>query len=160
MKIKPRLIIGLGNPGKKYEKTYHNVGFLAIDFLTKNSPIPKPLKSNVYMNLSGNFVRLALKKYKAKPEELLVVHDDSDIALGDYKISFNRGAAGHKGIESIIKHLGTKKFYRLRIGVQPQEFRIRAEKIVLKKIKPQELKILNKVFEESLINLKGDIESN
>jgi len=80
--------------------------------------------------------------------------------LGKYKISFNRGSAGHKGIESVIKAINAKNFYRLRIGVRHPKSKIKALDLVLKKIKPQDLKILNKVFEESLIKLKGDIEVN
>lgn len=141
----PKLIIGLGNPGKKYENTYHNVGFLAIDYLAENHPISnfpacadlparnaqagasagrqfpisKLLKSNVYMNESGRFVKEALKKYGIKPETLLIIHDDSDIYLGDYKISCGRGAAGHHGVENIINSLKTQDFCRVRIGIRP-----------------------------------------
>ncbi|MEK7114725.1 MAG: aminoacyl-tRNA hydrolase, partial [Patescibacteria group bacterium] len=119
MEVKPRLIIGLGNPGKEYEKTYHNAGFLFVDYLI-NSQLPitnyKLLKTDVYMNQSGNFVKKTLKKYKIKPEEILIVHDDSDIELGKYKISFGRGSAGHNGVQSIIDALKTKNFWRLRIG--------------------------------------------
>lgn len=155
MKIK--LIVGLGNPGKEYEKTYHNAGFLAIDFFADNPPISRPLKSDTYMNLSGGFVKKALKKYKANPEELLIVHDDSDIEFGKYKLSFGRGSAGHKGAESIIKSLGTKNFWRLRIGIGkklkadfPAKVRkMKAGDFVLKKITKTDMEILEKVFNES-----------
>jgi PTH1 family peptidyl-tRNA hydrolase len=169
MKIKPSLIIGLGNPGKEYEKTYHNVGFLAIDYLTKNPsisnfqfPISKLLKSDVYMNQSGNFVKAALKKYNFKPGEILIVHDDSDIELGKYKISFGRGSAGHRGVESIIKSIGTKNFWRLRIGIRGTHLpagrqgttRKKAGELVLRKINKEDLKILNQVFKETCLKLK------
>lgn len=147
MEIKPRLIIGLGNPGKEYEKTYHNVGFLAVDFFAKNPPISKLLKSNVYMNESGKFVVKTIKKIKAKPEELLIVHDDSDIELGKYKISFGRGSAGHRGIQSIIDSLKTKNFRRLRIGIRKKAGE-KAEKFVLKKISKNDLKVFKKLFSE------------
>src|SRR3990172_8828107 len=126
-----KLIIGLGNPGKEYEKTYHSAGFLFVDYLLKNPSISnfhppasggglisKPLKSDVYMNESGKFVKKALQKYQIKPEEILITHDDSDIEIGKYKISFGRGSAGHNGVESIIKALKTKNFWRLRVGIR------------------------------------------
>ena len=172
--MKVKLIIGLGNPGKEYEKTYHNVGFLAIDYLTKNHPISlhtrdlpdgdKLIKSEVFMNQSGGFTKKALKKYKIKPEKLIIIHDDSDIELGKYKVSFGRGSAGHRGIDSIIKSLGTKNFWRLRIGIRrrntqkdtqnyaEKQRRVisqrKASEIVLKKISKHDLEILEKVFEK------------
>lgn len=161
MKINPavKIIIGLGNPDKEYANTYHNVGFLFIDYLLKNPPIIKLLKSDVFMNESGKFVAKTLKKTNVKPEEILIVHDDSDIEIGKYKISFGRGSAGHNGVESVIKSLKTKNFWRLRIGIRPH-IRINQHKIsinqrpkaaafVLKKISKKDLGILEKVFEEA-----------
>ena len=147
-----KLVIGIGNPGKEYEKTYHNVGFLFVDYLDgcQMSNVKCQMsKSDVFMNQSGDFVAGALKKYRVKPEEILIVHDDSDIELGKYKLSFGRGSAGHKGAESIIKSLGAKNFWRLRIGVRPQKSKQKAEKFVLKKITAANLKILNQVFEKT-----------
>lgn len=180
MEVKPRLIIGLGNPGKEYERTCHNVGFLAVDFLItlslrakrsnlKNIEIATVahsdlamtplLKTDVFMNQSGNFVKEALKKYKAKPEEILIIHDDSDIELGKYKISFNRGSAGHRGIQSIIDALGTKNFRRLRIGIGRRLtrtsrglIRTKAIDLVLKKIGKKDLKVFEKVFQSVIAN--------
>ncbi len=160
MKINPHLIVGLGNPDKKYENTYHNAGFLFIDYLvSKNSVNSKLLKSDVFMNQSGSFVKKALKKYKTKPEELLIVHDDSDIELGKYKISFGRSSAGHKGVESIIESLKTKNFWRLRIGVRKtpsiknQTPRKKAIEFVLKAITKQDQNLLKKVFEKITLEL-------
>ncbi|MBI4993511.1 aminoacyl-tRNA hydrolase [Candidatus Wolfebacteria bacterium] len=152
-----KLIIGLGNPGKEYEKTRHNSGFLFIDYLnsqlSKKSPVKIPteaktLKSDVFMNASGNFAAKTLKKTGLKPENILIAHDDSDIELGKCKISFGRGAAGHKGVESIIKSLKTKNFWRLRIGIRPPKSKQKAEEFVLKKFNKKELADLNKIFEE------------
>ncbi len=146
-----KLVIGLGNPGKEYEKTYHNVGFLFIDYLDgcqMSNVKCQMLKSDVFMNQSGGFVKKALKKHGVKPEEILIVHDDSDIELGKYKLSFGRGSAGHKGAESIIKSLGAKNFWRMRIGVRPLKSKQKAEKFVLKKITKGNLEILNGVFEK------------
>ncbi len=152
MEINPRLIIGLGNPGKKYAKTYHNVGFLAADYLSKSQAADakyRVLKSVVYMNQSGLFVTKALKKTGIKPKEILIAHDDSDIELGKYKFSFGRGSAGHKGVESIIQSLGTKSFWRLRIGIR-KITKKKADEFVLKKITKKDLKTLEWVFGEVL----------
>jgi len=176
---KIKLIIGLGNPGKQYQNTYHNAGFLFVDFLIKNLPISnfkflisKPLKTDVYMNESGSFVARMLKKFSIAPEKLLIVHDDSDLKLGNYKISFGRGSAGHKGIESIIRALSTKNFWRLRIGIRPnaelrrlnadqrgippkkaglptEVRRTKAGEFVLKKISAADQKILKSIFEQA-----------
>ncbi len=141
-----KLVIGLGNPGQKYANTYHNVGFLALDYLVKQTKLTnwrvlksknfvcqeinnlKLVKPLAFMNESGRAVSQALKFFRFSPEEMLVVHDDSDLNLGDFKLSFDRGSAGHYGVESIIRTLKTKKFWRLRIGVRKQvpSFKLRA----------------------------------
>lgn len=159
----PKFIIGLGNPDKEYQNTYHNVGFLFVDFLAKNktglSHFPT-IKSDVFMNLSGKFVLTALKKHNTKPDELLLIHDDSDLEIGKYKLSFGRGAAGHHGVESVIASLKTKNFWRLRIGIRPPEKlvsagkRLKAEKFVLKKISKANLEILEKTFSEAISVLR------
>lgn len=149
-----KLIIGLGNPGKEYENTYHNVGFLFIDFLNKADKPRRSLKTGTFMNQSGFFVKSALAKYRLNPENLLIVHDDSDIALGRFKLNFNRGSAGHKGVESVIQTLKTKKFWRLRIGIRftdPNQIRrTKAGNLVLKKIKAADKKTLYAVFTDFL----------
>ena len=160
-----KLIIGLGNPGKEYEKTYHNAGFLTIDFFAENPQISnfhppvgglisKPLKTDVFMNQSGSFVEKISKKQRLKPEEILICHDDSDIELGKYKISFGRGSAGHNGVKSIIKSLKTKNFWRLRIGIRPLKSKQKSEKIVLKKISKKDFKILENVFARALMEIE------
>ena len=153
---KIKLVIGLGNPNLNYANTYHNVGHLFIDFLTKNLKLKaQSLKSEVYMNMSGNFVSKELKKRGLKTNELLIVHDDSDIELGKYKLSFGRGAAGHHGVENIIKAFGTNKFWRLRIGIRKKTGK--AEGFVLKKISAADKKILNEVFSKIILYLKSYI---
>ncbi|MEK7147047.1 MAG: hypothetical protein AAB772_02215 [Patescibacteria group bacterium] len=157
-----KLIIGLGNPGKEYANSYHNIGHLAVDYFSKTlNSIFYILNSNVYMNNSGSFIVKSLKKFTAKPEELLIIHDDSDIEIGKYKLSFGRGSAGHKGIESIIKTLGSKNFWRLRIGIRPinqinRHKRTKAGDFVLKKINITDKVILNallaQIQEALLIN--------
>lgn len=143
-----KIILGLGNNGEEYKNTYHNVGFLMLDYLkTKNIDIPL-LRLNGFMNEAGSDAAQALKKYKLAPEDMLVIHDDSDIPLGEYKFSKERGSAGHKGVQNIIDVLGTNNFTRLRIGIRPPETidHIKAEEFVLKNISKTNLEILENVF--------------
>jgi len=129
-----RLIVGLGNPGQEYEKTRHNVGFLLLDYLlgsagnwtveprfngvlAKHSSGVLLLKPTTYMNNSGMSVFKVAKFYKIEPEEILVVHDELDFQVGIVKLKFDGGHAGHNGIRDIIANLGSRKFYRLRIGI-------------------------------------------
>ena len=133
-----KLIIGLGNPDKEYQNTRHNVGFMFLDYLVKKieansfeadkksnaliskSKIEKTLvvlaKPLCYVNKSGEVVSKLAKFYKVKPADIVIIQDDLDIEFGSFKNSFDKNSGGHKGIESIIKTLKTKKFYRLRIG--------------------------------------------
>ena len=145
---KPRVIIGLGNSGKKYQQTYHNVGFLFVDYLKREKKAENfiLIKPKTFMNESGKAVLRALQNYQVKPEEILVVHDDADIELGKFKLGFGRGAAGHHGVESIIKELGTKNFWRLRIGIRKSDQK--AGKIVLNKITPADKTVLEEIFRQ------------
>lgn len=136
-----KLIAGLGNPGKEYEKTRHNCGFLAIDALAKNLNLSitsqkfdaliatthingeavmlmKPL---TYMNASGSAVSQAVKFYKIQPEDILVLHDDMDLPVGSLRIRKNGSGGGQKGMKSIISSLGTDQIARIRIGVGHSE---------------------------------------
>ncbi len=130
------LLVGLGNPERRYAHTYHNVGRLITQELARDGRSPTFQRANhkhfVYhrgrsrtlvlpttpMNASGIAVREALRHFHANPEGLLVAHDDADILFGTYKLSFNRGAAGHHGVESIIEAIGTSAFWRLRVGTR------------------------------------------
>ncbi|MDP2705641.1 MAG: aminoacyl-tRNA hydrolase [bacterium] len=162
-----KLIIGLGNPGQEYENTYHNAGNKFVDFLKKKSADSdisykkektfEYAKANglilaktlVFMNESGLAVKKAAIFTKTKPEEILIVHDDSDLNIGDQKISFNRGTGGHKGVESIANNLKTKNFWRLRIGIRPEEkIRSKAGSFVLKNISTVNLKKMENLFEK------------
>lgn len=129
-------IVGLGNPGEEYEESRHNVGRIILEkFRKKNdfSDWQEDKKSNsliskkgkvtlmlpqLYMNKSGTSVK-KLVTSKKKAQDLIVINDEIDMALGTMKIAFNRGSGGHKGIESIARALGTKEFSRLRIGISP-----------------------------------------
>ena len=151
-----KLIIGLGNPGKEYERTRHNAGFLFIDTLEnilKNKKIVLA-KSQSFMNESGKSIASLIKFYKIKPENVLIVHDDIDILWGKFKFSYGRSSAGHKGVESIIKSLKTKNFWRLRIGIQPSlKKHISADKIILKKFTPGEIKELYETIKKAIRQL-------
>lgn len=135
----PQLIIGLGNPEPKYENTRHNVGFAAVDILAKawqlswqqnrrfqgliaegNAPLGnrvRLLKPLTYMNRSGQSVRAVIDWYKLPPESLLVIYDDMDLPVGRLRLRLSGSAGGHNGIKSIIVHLGSQSFPRLRVGI-------------------------------------------
>lgn len=137
-----KLIIGLGNPGEKYEGTRHNLGFTTLDQLLKKyeplkesnwdnskktkSEIKKVVlekqtillaKPQTYMNNSGMAVSLLLDYFKIKPEDLIVIHDELDLPLGKIQVRFGGGSAGHNGLESIINAIKTDKFTRIRLGI-------------------------------------------
>jgi len=158
-----KLIVGLGNYGKKYENTRHNYGFFVIDEFAKRNDFPEfkssllsllSLKGDViiakpqtYMNNSGKAVKAIADYYKIDPEDIIVVHDDADIEIGKIKEGENRGSAGHNGIKSIIELLGTKNFKRLRMGID-NSFDLPLEDVVLKKFnKEEEILILEAINE-------------
>ncbi|MFH0852314.1 MAG: aminoacyl-tRNA hydrolase [bacterium] len=137
-----KLIIGLGNPGTKYERTRHNFGFLAIDCFHKNFPGLEPwsmdksanalmskgqtgdehlilAKPQTFMNLSGTAAANLANFYKISTQDIWVVHDDYDLPLGIIRLSRGASCAGHKGVRSIIEALGTKDFVRIRLGIHP-----------------------------------------
>lgn len=143
------LIVGLGNPGKDYEKTRHNVGFMVIDALEKSSQY-KALKSDKFMNDSGKFVYSQYTKYNVSNTNLYIIHDDLDIKLGEYKIQFGRGPKDHNGIESVEQELGTKDFWRVRVGVdnRPLDNRPMGEEYVLQNFSDSEMMVLERVIKE------------
>jgi PTH1 family peptidyl-tRNA hydrolase len=132
-----KLFVGLGNPGKEYEQTRHNVGFMVIDELAKRWNISfqatkfrgmmastiisgekvalcKPL---TYMNLSGECVRPLMDYYHIDINDLIVIYDDLDLPVGKIRLRMKGSAGGHNGIKSLIHHLGTQEFKRIRIGI-------------------------------------------
>ena len=146
------LIVGLGNPGKKYQKTRHNIGFRVVDELgfLKNQHVVLA-KPKTFMNRSGKAVKQLIRNQKAKIEDLIVFHDDIDLPLGKIRIVKNRGAAGHKGVESIIKELGTKNFIRFRIGICPKTGKPKnPEGFVLQKFNKDEEKIVKGVIQKTV----------
>ena len=114
------LIAGLGNPGEEYEQTRHNVGARVLGEFAKQNKNKQLtlLAPTTFMNKSGDAVGKVVKS-KATAKNLVVIHDDLDLPFGRFKISFARGAGGHRGVESIIKKLKTEDFIRLRIGIAP-----------------------------------------
>ena len=164
------LIIGLGNPGEKFIHTRHNIGREILetwrtasdyaDFsdmpklfarVSKNKKAILALPET-FMNASGKAGGVVARFFKIKPEYTVVVHDDADIEFGRTKLSFNRAAAGHKGVESIKRALKTEKFWRLRIGIQKKK-RIDAMKLVLQKFTPAEELVLKKLKKKVLSGL-------
>lgn len=134
----PQLIVGLGNPGTKYDQTRHNIGFVAIDSLARTWQINlsenrkfqgifgegrsvsgkmRLLKPTTFMNLSGQSIRAVMDWYKLPAEAVLVVYDDMDLPLGKIRLRQSGSAGGHNGMKSAIAHLGSQNFPRLRIGI-------------------------------------------
>ena len=170
------LIIGLGNPGPKFQKTRHNMGFRVVDEFAKENNYPgfefsKKFKAEIsegkisgeeiiiakpqtFMNESGQAVKLLTRTYKLEAKNLIIVHDDIDLPIGKIRIIKNRGAAGHKGVQSIIDELDTKNFIRLRIGIKPEKPARQNTKFlagfVLKKFNKGEEKILKPAIEKTV----------
>ena len=150
------LVIGLGNPGKKYEKTRHNVGFMVIDQLKKEGLADFILaKTDTFMNESGKSIKSCIRlnypmvELRRMYNNLFIIHDDIDIPIGKFKIQKGRGAAGHKGVQSIINELGTKDFWRVRVGICPKRGKpTNVEKFVLQKLTKEEGQILKRVISE------------
>jgi PTH1 family peptidyl-tRNA hydrolase len=145
------IIVGLGNPDKKYQKTRHNLGSKIIEELKslnlKNVILRKP---TTFMNESGKAVKNSLRTYHLGPDNLIVIHDDIDLPLGKIRIVKNRGAAGHKGVGSIIKELRTKNFVRFRVGVCPKTGKPRnPEKFVLQNFHKEEEKIIKEIIKKT-----------
>jgi len=150
------LIVGLGNPGKKYKKTRHNVGFMVIDALKKKISGKNIvlLKPQTFMNNSGKTVKRIIRNLKLEIRNLVVIHDDIDLPLGTIRVSKNVGSAGHKGVQSIIDELGTKNFTRIRIGIQPKTGKPKeVEKFVLEKFTKEEKKIVKETIKKATLSL-------
>lgn len=183
-----KLIIGIGNPdlpagrqANKYQNTRHNVGFMMVDYIAKkndfsdfeinenlNSLIAKGkienkttilAKPQTYVNKSGEVVKKLTTYYKLHAMDLVIIQDDLDIPFGNTKISFDKNSGGHKGIESIMRALKTKKFYRLRIGLATTSLKKARQqsdkkrddfvvKMVLSKFSPSEEEQIKKIFKE------------
>jgi len=178
------LIVGLGNPGEKYESTRHNIGrqivsywreiigFPDFVFQTKFTSLITRGKFNeeelmlslpeAFMNLSGKTVKLLVKYYKIKTQNVWVFHDDIDLPLGKIRIAKNRGGAGHRGIESIIEELRTTDFVRFRIGIRPPEIKKveNVESFVLQKFSFKERRIVRQITREIIEAIETALREN
>ena len=150
-------VVALGNPGPEYENTRHNVGRMALAVWQKvGESKATVIIPDEMMNNSGKALKPFIKSQK-EVERMVVIHDDLDLPLGSFKISFNRGAGGHRGVESVIKAVKSEAFTRLRIGICPTTPSGKLKKptgdeavvkFILGKFKPAELAELKKVFKK------------
>lgn len=165
------LFVGLGNAGDQYENTRHNIGRATLLLAVKKFDLPKPslaprhqalvaegrigkekvvmVLPETFVNKSGNAVAPAARFYKAKPDRIVLLHDDVDLLLGATKLSFGKNSGGHKGVESVMRMLKTKNFWRMRIGVQKKK-RVPGEDLVLQKFRGDEEAIAKKMIRKSL----------
>jgi len=179
------LIAGLGNPGRKYKRTRHNIGFRIIDEFQKENSFPKfklakkfqaetsegaigaekiiLAKPQTFMNSSGTAVKALLGFYKIPLSNLVVVHDELDLPIGEIKLSKDSGSAGHNGIKSIIQETGTQNFTRVRIGIKLKTVRVphsdNAKDFVLKKFSKEEEQTLKQVVKDSIQVIQTAITS-
>ncbi len=155
---KMKLIVGLGNPGKQYEHTRHNIGFEVIDALSSKFTIPLNqskfkglygigfhsgekvilLKPLTYMNLSGESIRAVMDYYDVDIEDLLVIYDDLDLPVGKIRLRQKGSPGGHNGIKSTVAHLGTQQFNRIRIGIDRPQAGMSVPDYVLGRFHPDE----------------------
>lgn len=165
------LIAGLGNPGEEYKFTRHNIGREIVELFGKKEGFPDfrfekkwnalvsegkigkektlLILPNTFMNKSGAAIAPAQRFFKIKPAMVFLVHDDADIELGRAKLAFGKHSAGHKGVESMIRALKSREFWRFRIGIAGRRD-IPAEKLVLKKFTPDEMKKIKKIVQKTL----------
>ena len=174
-----KLIVGLGNPGKQYELTRHNVGFLCLDKLQEKYDLSFKFESSLnsmvaikningekcifvkpqtYMNLSGEAVGKILKYYKVDVKDFLVIYDDMDIPLGSLRLREKGSAGGHNGIKSIIAHLSTQEFKRIRVGISGHA-NIEAKDYVLGHFSKTDLATLE-LLKENVYNAVNEFISN
>lgn len=163
-----KLIVGLGNPGVKYENTRHNAGFMVMDKIAEMTGelINKKkfegkycktrignedvilLKPETYMNLSGFSVRAAMDFFKISPEDILVIYDDLDTPVGSIRLKTKGSAGGHNGMKSVISSVLKEDFNRIRVGIG-RDPKIRIIDYVLTRFKPEEIENLNQSIEQA-----------
>lgn len=162
------LIVGLGNPGRDYEMTRHNIGFLVLDRLAKRWGVEinkfkfkalmgeyrKPhekvvlIKPQTFMNLSGSAVRSFIQFYKPTNEQVLVIFDDLDLPFGSLRIRKSGGSSGQKGMKSIIEQLGTEEFPRIRVGIGRPPGKMKSEDFILNKFRTLEISDLDLILDK------------
>lgn len=172
------IIVGLGNPGEKYQHSRHNVGWMFLDFMAKKLNMPEfsaqkkifsevskdshivLVKPQTFMNDSGRAVQAALKWYGGEKAALIVAYDDLDIELGKFKIQFGSGPKIHNGLNSIREHLGQEEFWNVRIGVDSRQGdrSLSGSEYVLQSFSPEQKEILSSLFptivEELLVKMQ------
>ncbi len=155
------LLVGLGNPGPKYETTRHNFGFLLIDAFKERFSDAKviTLKPNTFMNLSGGPVQRAMAFYKIGPEQVLVAHDDIDLALGDVRVKIGGGHGGHNGLRDIIRLIGPD-FIRIRLGVGRPKIKGTEADFVLSPFLKDEWPLVEKSLEIALLGIEKIIKKD
>jgi PTH1 family peptidyl-tRNA hydrolase len=165
-----RLIVGLGNPGREYETTRHNVGFLWVDELAREQKLNFKseakfygltargqlhehelllLKPQTFMNVSGRSVVALALFYKILPNQILVVHDELDLPPGSAKLKLGGGHGGHNGLKDIIAHLGSKDFWRLRVGIGHPGDRAEVVNYVLKAPHKEEQVLIDEAMQRA-----------
>ena len=164
-----KLIIGLGNPGKQYEHTRHNIGFNVVDALADQwgaplnqtkfngmyATIHRPegkvmlLKPLTYMNLSGECVRPMMDYFDIEIEDIIVIYDDLDLDVGKLRLRQKGSAGGHNGIKSLIQHLGTQEFNRIRVGVSRPPAGMKVADYVLSKFSIDEQPVVEDAIKKS-----------
>ncbi len=164
-----KLIIGLGNPGKQYEHTRHNIGFDVIDALAEKWGTPlnqmkfngmyasahRPegkvmlVKPLTYMNLSGECVRPMMDYFDIEMEDIIVIYDDLDLDVGKLRLRQKGSAGGHNGIKSLIQHLGTQEFNRIRVGISRPPAPMKVADYVLSKFSKEEQGIVDDAVKKS-----------
>ena len=169
-----KLIVGLGNPGKDYENTRHNIGFMVVDKYLKNKNLDTNkskfdgkyidiivndekvifLKPQKYMNLSGEVVKKYIDYFKINIKDILIIHDDLDQELGNIKLKQNSSSGGHNGIKDIEKNIGTKDYKRLKIGISNNKM-IDTKDYVLGHFSKEEKEIINNSI-DICINIIND----
>ena len=172
-----KLVVGLGNPGKKYSKTKHNIGFISIDHYTdaNNLKLKKErkfngkslkigdlvlLKPHTFMNNSGISVKAVMDYYDIDIDDVLIIYDDLDLPLGKTRLREKGSAGGHNGIKSIISHLKTEEFRRVRVGIDKNPL-IETKNYVLGSFSKREIEIMNPIYikiSEIIEDFKNNIE--
>jgi len=162
------MLVGLGNPGKDYAQTRHNIGFIFLDYLAEKYNLTfkqskwqaqtvkevlwgEPvllLKPLTFMNRSGQAVGEACRFYQTEPAEIIVIHDDLDLETGRIKLVTNRGTGGHKGIQSIVEHLATREFMRIRVGIGRPANREEVSNFVLNRFSSGERDLVRQCLED------------
>jgi len=171
------IIIGLGNPGEKFKNTRHNVGFMVLDNFAEKNDFPEfalqkkysalisekiidndkviLAKPQTFMNESGKTAKEVLENNKSQLNDLIVIHDDIDLPIGKIKIVKERGSAGHKGVESIIKNIGNNGLIRIRLGIGSEQYRglvhgtKKAKDVVLQKFSKEEKILINEAISKA-----------